>query len=73
MIWCMCLNSNIGRNVFTVFYREGIGQRMFNAEMTQRDKGTFSKTMIDIVDNAFLCQTLIYATAKSSLRAVMTI
>ena len=46
MIHCMCLNSDIGRNAFTMFYGEGTGQRMFSVELAQRDNGTFSKTLL---------------------------
>ncbi len=46
MICCMCLNSEIGKNAFTMFYGEGTGQRMFNVELAQRDNGTFSKTLL---------------------------
>jgi hypothetical protein len=43
MFQCMCINSDSGRNAFTMFFREGTGGRMFHASMEQRDNGTFSE------------------------------
>ena len=67
MIRCMCLNSDIGRNAFTMFYGEGTGQRMFNVELAQRDNGTFSKTLLIllIVHFFFKHLLLLYCRARN--------
>ena len=59
MIRCMCLNSDIGRNAFTMFYGEGTGQRMFNVELAQRDNGTFSKTLMILLIIHFFIKHLL--------------
>ena len=45
MFRCMCINSDSGRNAFTMFFGEGTGARMFHASMEQRDNGTFSENL----------------------------
>jgi len=45
MLRCMCINSDSGRNAFTMFHGEGVGGRMFHASMEQRDNGTFSENL----------------------------
>ena len=45
MFKCMCINSDSGRNAFTMFFGEGTGARMFHASMEQRDNGTFSENL----------------------------
>ncbi len=45
MFRCMCINSDSGRNAFTMFFGEGTGGRMFHASMEQRDNGTFSENL----------------------------
>jgi hypothetical protein len=59
MIRFMCLNSDIGRNAFTMFYEEGTGQRMFNVELAQRDNGTFSEILLILLIIHFFFKTLI--------------
>ena len=59
MIRCMCLNSDIGRNAFTMFYGEGTGQRMFNVEIAKRDNGTFSKTLLILLIIHFFFKRLL--------------
>ncbi len=63
----MCLNSDIGSNAFTMFYREGIGQRMLNVELAQRDNGTFSNTLLILltIDFFFKNLLLLYCRAKN--------
>ncbi len=45
MFQCMCINSNSGRNAFTMFFGESTGGRMFHGSMEQRDNGTFSENL----------------------------
>jgi hypothetical protein len=45
MFQCMCINSDSGRDVFTMFFGEGTGGRMFHASMEQKDNGTFSENL----------------------------
>jgi hypothetical protein len=67
MIRCMCLNSDIGRNAFTMFYGEGTGQRMFNVELAQRDNGTFSEILLILLIIHFFFKhlLLLYCRARN--------
>jgi hypothetical protein len=45
MFQCMCINSDSGRNAFTMLFGEGTGGRMFYSSMEQRGNGTFSENL----------------------------